>query len=907
LSQIQPQTGERTLTHEGVHGGGPAGPSHDEIGPYHLVARIGEGGMGEVWLAEQLDPVRRRVALKFIKAGMDSRRVIARFESERQALALMDHPAIAKIFDGGTTPDGRPFFAMEYVPGTPLTEHCDRQRLGTQARIVLFLQLCAGVQHAHQRAILHRDLKPSNVLVALVDGVPQVKIIDFGIAKTLAQPLQPESLHTEAGTVIGTPEYMSPEQAEGSRREVDTRTDVYSLGVMLYELLSGALPFSRREVPGESHQEVLRLVRESDPRTPSDKLSTLLGEQLATIAAAREIAPPRLIDELRGDLDAIILKAMEKERSRRYASVAELSADLERYRRLEPVQARPAGALYRASRFARRHRFGVAAGAAFALLLAAFVVAQAAQVRRTTLERDRANAERDRANREREGSDKVAVFLADILSTLKPEPLGTALFKDLHERAAAAGRARAATDREVAARLAALDRALAGVSSPKTAAHLLDGQILERAGKAVEAQMGGEPRIAGSLEHTLARAYENLGLFRKGEEHARRAVDLRTRALGAEHRETLGSMLWLAQLYHDEGRLQEAAQLHREVLETKRKVLGPDDVDTLASMASLAVVIVAQGHYDEAVELLTQTLAAHRRVLGAEHLETLTSMGTLANVYNDQGQYEKAEALLREMLEVQRRVLGPGDPLTLMTMGNLAIVLRGEGSYVEAARLHQEVMEGLKKVFGVEHPSVLNAMTNVASIFECQGRYEEAARLYRAVLEARRRLLGPEHPKTLGSVNRLAAVYNREGASVEAERLLRAALEAERTSLGPDHPQTLESAAELAEAFSGRKSYAEAVRLAGQAVAGFERGGVREGERMARARLALGRALAGVQRFPDAVHQLSDAERVLAKAHGADHQRCLRELIAAEEAWEAAEPGRGHRADAEAWRARLLP
>jgi WD40 repeat protein len=346
------------------------------IGPYRLLEKVGEGGMGEVWAAEQREPVRRRVALKIIKRGMDTKQVMARFEAERQALAMMNHPTVAKIFDAGETPRGRPYFVMEYVEGVPITEHCDRQRLTLKERLELFVQVCAGVQHAHQKAIIHRDLKPSNVLVTIQDGKPIPKIIDFGVAKATAQPLTERTIYTQLGVLIGTPEYMSPEQAEMTGQSVDTRTDVYSLGVIIYELLVGTLPFDPRELRLAGFDEIRRKIREEDPSRPSTKVTTL-GDGLSASARNRRIEPGTLTRLLRGDLDWITMKALEKDRSRRYGSPSDLAGDIERYLNSQPVVARPPSAWYRARKFVSRHVVGVGLGTLLIALLLVGITATA--------------------------------------------------------------------------------------------------------------------------------------------------------------------------------------------------------------------------------------------------------------------------------------------------------------------------------------------------------------------------------------------------------------------------------------------------------------------------------------------------------------------------------------------------
>ena len=368
------------------------------VGDYRLVKKLGEGGMGQVWLAEQTAPVRRQVALKLIRAGMFDEALLQRFQSERQSLALMDHPTIAKIFDAGTTPDGQPYFVMEYVPGVPITEYCDQKRLSVAARLELFIKVSEGVQHAHQKAIIHRDLKPPNILVVDVDGKPMPRIIDFGLAKATTPQLAGETMFTQVGAFVGTPGYMSPEQTDSGVQDVDTRTDVYSLGVVLYVLLTGSLPFDTKQWKKQPLHEVLRHLREDDPPRPSAKIGI---EKVSSHSNAqlRGVQPKQLANLLHGDLDWIIMKALEKDRARRYGTPSELAGDITRYLRHEPVTARPASKSYRLQKYVRRHRVGVAVAAGLLFLLAGFAVAQEVQLRRIVQERDRTARERDRANR----------------------------------------------------------------------------------------------------------------------------------------------------------------------------------------------------------------------------------------------------------------------------------------------------------------------------------------------------------------------------------------------------------------------------------------------------------------------------------------------------------------------------
>ena len=390
---------------------------------FHLISKLGEGGMGQVWLAEQSSPVNRQVALKLIKAGMCDEAVEQRFRAELQSLAIMDHPAIAKVFDAGTTMQGQPYFVMEYVPGVPLTQYCDEKRLDIAARLGLFVRVCEGVQHAHQKAIIHRDLKPPNILVQEVDGIPVPRIIDFGLAKAITPQPTSANLNTRLGQFVGTPGYMSPEQLDPNVRDIDTRTDVYSLGVVLYVLLTGALPFETKRWRERPLDELLRELRLEEPPSPSSKLSAD-RDVAAETAHARRTEPKQLAKVLRGDLDAITVKALERERVRRYGTPSELAADVQRYLRHEPVSARQASTPYRARKYMRRHRFGVGAAAALTLLLCAFAMLQARELHATKSERDRANHERDRAlalvARNRAVQEFLDLLISDATQSQRP-------------------------------------------------------------------------------------------------------------------------------------------------------------------------------------------------------------------------------------------------------------------------------------------------------------------------------------------------------------------------------------------------------------------------------------------------------------------------------------------------------
>lgn len=737
------------------------------VGPYRLLEKLGEGGMGRVWLAEQARPVRRRVAVKLIKAGMFDDAVLKRFASERQSLAIMDHPSIAKVFDAGTTPDGQPYFVMEYVPGVPITDYCDQKRLNIRERMELFIKVCDGVQHAHLKAIIHRDLKPANILVTEVDGKLLPRIIDFGLAKATTVETPDETMLTRLGSFVGTPGYMSPEQADPSLQDVDTRTDVYSLGVVLYVLLTGSLPFDSRK----SVHEVLRQVREDEPPRPSTKIAS---EKKSSTGSAenRRSEPKQLVKLLRGDLDWITLKALEKDRTRRYGTPSEMAADITRYLNHEPVGARPASTAYRLRKYARRHRIWVAVATGLVVVLAAFSVLQRVQLQRTRLERDRANRERDRANRERDRATRITDFMTGMFSVSDPSE----------------ARGNTITARE----------------------------ILDQASQNISTGLAKDPEAQAQMMQVMGDVYERLGLYPRAQELQQQSMQIRQRVLGPDHPDTLESMNSLAADLDDSGRYAEAEKLEREALDISRRVLGPENPDTLRLMSNLGNTLWQEGRYPEAAKLNRETLAIERRVLGPENLETLRSMNNLATDLDDSD--PEAEKLFRESLDIKRRVFGPEHPDTLLAMSNLAYVLADIGRYAEAEKLDRETFDLRRRVLGPEHPKTLQSMTNLAIVLARESRYPEAEKLDREALEISRRVLGPDHKATLTLLDNLAIVLSAEGQNAEAEKLEREALDITRRVLGPEHPQTAASIYDLGVIAAKRGNRSEALSLLRQAL-----------------------------------------------------------------------------------------
>jgi tetratricopeptide (TPR) repeat protein len=726
------------------------------IGRYHLLQKIGEGGMGEVWLAEQKEPVRRRVALKLVKGGVNSREVVARFESERQALALMDHPAIARVLDAGSTAQGAPYFVMEYVAGVPITTYCDIHRLSTRERLELFIHVCEGVQHAHQKAIIHRDLKPSNILVTEVDGQAAPKIIDFGVAKALAQKLTADTIYTRVGAMIGTPEYMSPEQALSSGEDIDTRSDVYSLGIILYELLAGAPPLELRKI---AFEEFLRRLREEEPPKPSTRIRTQDQVTSTEVAHKRKTEPIALAKQMRGDLDSIALRALEKERARRYGSPAELAADIGRYLRNEAVLAVPPSVGYRARKFARRHRAALATAAAFVLVVTAAAVVS---IRQSI-----------RANREAAVAQAVNDFLRN----------------DLLSQASAANQSG---------------------PSAKPDPHLEVRTALDRAAARIAGKFDRQPEVEAAIRNTMGQTYMDLGLYPEARTQLERALELQRRVLGEIDPKTLATsrnLGWTADL---QGRRTEAEAILHKTMDIQRRVLGPEHHETLATMLNLTAVYEEEAKYAQAEALGNQLLEIRRRLSGAEHPDTLKSMNNLGLLYHDQGKYPQAEALFRQVLEIRRRVLGTDHPDTLGSMNNLALAYNAQNKFAQAETLYSQAFEIKRRVLGPEHPDTLMAMNNLLVVDVNLGKYQSAETLAGRVLETRRRVLGPEHPDTLQSMHNVAWVNYTQGRYSQAEALWSQTIELRRRVLGPEHPRTLLSMRDLADAYLAQAEYARA-------------------------------------------------------------------------------------------------
>jgi eukaryotic-like serine/threonine-protein kinase len=696
-------------------------------GRFKLRQKLGEGGMGEVWVADQTEPVQRRVAIKMIRAGIGSASLLARFDQERQALALMDHPNVAKVLDAGV--DGsQPYFVMDLIKGVPITEYCDAAKLSPRQRLELFVPVCHAVQHAHQKGIIHRDLKPSNILIALFDGQPVPKVIDFGVAKATGPRISAASVYTEVGALIGTVEYMSPEQAEMNNLDVDTRSDVYALGVLLYELLTGTVPFPRHQLQAATFVEMLRIIKEDDPPRPSTRLSST--ETLVDVAAVRRTAPGKLASVVRGDLDWIVMKCLDKDRSRRYQTANGLADDLQRYLADATVLAGPPRTWYRLRKTVRRNRGPVLAAALLLLALVGGMIGTTIGLVRA--ERARA-AESQRAEGERSAKELSQKRLEQIERSID---LVLLVFADLNPRA---------EGKEGKPLRAILGERLVAVAGA------LDGEAI------------ADPLLIAKLQNRLGQALLNLGVPGRAVPLFEKSLTTRTALLGPDDPETLDSMNNLARGYHQDGKINRAMPLYMETLRLRRRTQGDDHVDTLTSANNLASGYRAIGRADQALPLLQETLRRRQLTLGPNDRETLTSANNLAIGYQDLGMTDLALALYRETLDRRRTHLGPTHSDTLQSMGNLAALYSQLTQPEKALPLEEERLRLTRAELGPRHTETLFAMNNLAATYLQAKLPDKAFALYEETLALRRAVLGPGHHDTLNTLYYTGTAYVSQG------------------------------------------------------------------------------------------------------------------------------------------------
>ena len=787
------------------------------IGRYKLLERVGEGGFGVVYMAEQVTPVRRKVALKVLKPGMDSRQVLARFDAERQALAIMDHPNIARVFDAGATDAGRPYFVMELVRGVPITEFCDQQQLNPRQRLELFGQVCHAVQHAHQKGIIHRDIKPSNVLVMRHDTEPVVKVIDFGIAKALGQELTDKTLFTGFAQLLGTPLYMSPEQAGQSAIDIDTRSDIYSLGVLLYELLTGTTPFDKERFRTAAQDEMRRIIREEEPPRPSTRLSDS-KEPLASISAQRHTEPAKLTKLVRGELDWIVMKALEKDRTRRYETVTGLARDVERYLNDETVQACPPSARYRLRKLTRKYRVPLTVAAGFLLLLVAAAVVSTYQAIRIGAEQQKTLVQKGEAERERERavaaeqtaltearkSEQVAAFMTDMLEGVGPS---VALGRDT----------------------------------------TMLREILDNTTKRLD-ELRGQPAVEADLRTVLGDVYYDLGDYPRAEAMFRAALGLRGELLGNKHVDVAKSLTDLGEALRKQKRSVEAEQLLAEGLAIQRELLGNGDPAVGLTLFRLGMMYNLMGRGAEAEARFRDALVIFRQHTDPNLPSALDQLG-LSLTY--QAKHSQAEPFARECLALRRKQAPSGNPDVAHALHNLGFLLREGGRLAEAEPIFREALEIRLKQLGELHPDVGVTRIIYAESLRRQGKYGEAEAMAEEALATARRRSGQHHATTVSPLYVLGRTLHDQGRLAEAETHLRAAL-AIAEKLFPDDWSTHSSRIALAAVLVAQERYREAEPLL---LSSFKAVKLREGGIPSWGRLALKEAAHSLLRLYDVTGQ----------------------------------------------------
>ncbi|MBI4468020.1 MAG: serine/threonine protein kinase [Acidobacteria bacterium] len=874
-----------------VIAGGGIPKSGQQIGSYRLIQELGRGGMGTVYLAERADQqYEARVALKIVKRGTDTDEVLRRFRYERQILAHLEHPNIARLLDGGTTQDGLPYLVMEYVKGEPIGEYCDRCQLTINERLQLFRTVCAAVQYAHQNLVVHRDLKPSNIMVTL-EGTP--KLLDFGIAKVLHP--EPEA-RAGTGTALEfrrlTPDYASPEQIRCEN--VTTASDVYSLGVCLYELLTGHRPYHLRQA---APKEIERVILGAEPPKPSatidreDGVREVAGSGAASgragdfggpvgkgkIAGRCGTSSEGLRKSLAGDLDNIVLMAIRREPQRRYGSVEQFSEDIRRHLAGLPVIARQDTFGYRAGKFLKRHRAGVVVAACVMVLVIGSAMMLTLQSARIARERDRAilaerwaGVQRAEADRARD-AERAGRELAEA-SLLRAESAERKASGEAERATREAARAR--TEAKTAKRTSDFIVGLFQVADPgRTRGQTITArEILDHGRSRIAEDLEQEPAVQATLMDTMGRVYENLGMYDSAKPLLEQALKLRRESRSVGDAERAHSMNNLAEVLRRRGDYAAAESLYRDALSLRRKSLGKAHPEVAESMDNLALVLVHQGQYQPAETLFRESLAMRRRMLGSDHEKVAESLNNLGDLLRQTGRLDAAESMLREALALRRRQFGE-HPKVAIILDNLAIVLHSRGDLDAAEALYRESLAMFRRILGERHPDVATNLNNLAALLFAKGDYAGAEPVYRQALSLFEEQLGPEHPSVANVISNLALVRHRKGDLAASEAMFRQSLAIRRRKLPEGHLDLTYSLTGLGQCLIDQKSPEEAEAILREALE-IRRKALPPGDwRIAEAQSLLGSCLLSLHRYGEAEPLLLEGYTLLRDKLGAENRR----------------------------------